>query len=353
MPPRTPDWVTWRRNLAAGRISPVYLVHGEEAFLKEEAVRRIREAVLAEDADSASWNLTVLEGGGTSLPEILDAARTLPMLAPRRLIWVKEAEKLRDSEMAVLREYLQAPVSCACIIFTTASGKADFRRALFKTLQVSATVLECQPLRGSSVHRWIQDRVKDLGAEIDPEGLTLLEMQAGPELLRLDQELKKVLDFIAPRRQITSQALGETLGTAAAGSVFEWVDQAGAGETGDAIRLLRGLAAEGEEPVRLLFLLTRHLRMLILGQSLLKAGQRGKDLASALGFPPYPFLIEKMQRQIQRFPPGAGDRVLRRLLEADRALKSGSGKPQAVLEKLMLDLASLVHAPRSAAEARG
>jgi DNA polymerase III delta subunit len=105
------------------------------------------------------------------------------------------------------------------------------------------------------------------------------------------------------------------------------------------VHLLRGLLREGEEPARLLFLLARHLRTLVLGHSLMQTGQQGRELAQALGIPPYPFLIDKIQKQISAFPPKAGGPALRRLLAADRALKSGSGKPPAVLERLVLDLA--------------
>ncbi|HEV8376450.1 MAG TPA: DNA polymerase III subunit delta [Candidatus Polarisedimenticolia bacterium] len=352
MASRSSDPENLRRDLAAGRLSPVYLVCGDEPLLKEEAVERIRTAVLGESTAEASWNRTVLEGGSASLAEILDAARTVPMFAPRRLVWVRETERLREPEASPLREYLASPSPTTCLLFSTGSGKPDFRKGIFKALQSSAKVLEFQPLKGAVLTRWLRGRVQDLEAEIDEESLALLEMHAGPELLRLDQELKKVLDFLAPKRRITGQDLEQTLGTVSAASIFEWVDRTGDGEAGSSIRLLRALLAEGEEPTRLLFLLARHLRMLILGQSLVKSGLRGRDLALALGIPPYPFIIEKAQRQIQRFPTGAGGSALQRLLEADRAVKSGAGKPPGILERLILDLSTLLGAPASSAGAR-
>ncbi len=339
---RGSDLATLRRDLAAGRIDPVYLVSGEEAFLKEEATRRIREAVLGSDAEAASWNLSILEGATCSLADVLDAARSLPMFASRRLVWVRDAERLRDSEPEALREYLQAPAPTACILLTVGTGKADFRKALFKALQRGARVLEFESLKGAALARWIRSRAADLGAEIDEDAASLLEIHAGPELLRLDQELKKALDFVAPSTRLTSDALSATLGAAAAGSIFEFAEAVGAGQTEQAIRLLRGILSEGEEPPRLLFLLARHLRTLVLGHSLMQSGLQGRDLAQALGIPPYPFLIDKVQKQIRAFAEPAGEPALRLVLAADRALKSGSGKPPGVLERLVLDLARVV-----------
>lgn len=353
MPTRASDPDGLRRDLAAGRLAPTYLICGEEPLLKQEAVERIRRAVLGEGAAEASWNQTVMEGDSASLAEILDAARTLPMLADRRLVWVKEAERMREGEAAPLRAYLASPSPTTCLLFSTGTGKPDFRKGIFRALQSSAKVLEYQPLKGAILERWLRGRAQELGGEIEEEALALLELHAGPELLRMEQEMKKALDFIAPGMRITGHDLGQTLGSVPAASVFEWVDRTGAGEAGSAIRLLRSLLAEGEEPARLLFLLARHLRMLILGQSLLKSGLRGRDLAEALGIPPFPFVIEKAQRQVRAFPAAAGKGAVLRLLEADRAVKSGAGKPPGILERLVLDLSALLKPQAPKKETRG
>jgi DNA polymerase III subunit delta len=339
---RGADLRSLRRELAAGRIDPVYLVFGDEAFLKEEAAQRIREAVLGSDSEAASWNLTLLEGASCSVTDILDAARSLPMFSSRRLVWVKDAERLRESEPEGLQEYLKAPSPSACVLLSAGSGKPDFRKTIFKTLQRGARMLEFMPLKGAMLASWIQSRAKDLGAEMGEEAASMLELHAGPDLHRLDQEIRKALDFIAPSHQLTYEALSETLGSAAAGSIFDFAERVGAGQCEVAIRLLRGILAEGEEPSRVLFLLARHLRVLVLGQALMDSGQQGRELALALGIPPYPFLIDKVQKQIRAFPERAGAPAFRLVLAADRALKSGSGRPPGVLERLVLDLTTAV-----------
>jgi DNA polymerase-3 subunit delta len=340
--PGAGDAASFRKEISAGKTAPVYLLHGEEAFLKQEALALLRRAVLGEaGAEPSPWSLTVLEGGSARLAEILDAARTLPMLAPRRMVLVKEAEKLRESDADSLKEYLGNPSPTTCLVFAAGSGKPDFRKAIFRALQERARTVEFAVLKGASLPRWIRDRVKERGAEIDPDAAALLETLGGADLFRIDQELSKVLDYLSPSRKITADGLGETMGTAAAGSIFELAERVGAGETGEAVRLLRGLLAEGEEPTRLLFLIARQMRILILGRSLVKRGHRGAELAQALGIPPYPFILEKTQNLIARFPEGAAAPTLRRILEADRALKGGIGKGPAILERLVLDLTFL------------
>lgn len=347
------DLSSLRKELSAGRIASAYLLYGSETFLKEQAAAAIRKAVLGEgEEDSSAWNLAVLEGGSAALVDILDAARTLPMLAPRRLVLVRDAEKLRESDATPLKEYLKDPPPTSCILFVSGTGKPDLRRSIFRTLHEADASLEFEALKGRAVPSWIRERVREKGAQIEEDALALLEVHLGNDLLRIDAEMTKVLEFLAPSRTITVGGLDETLGSAGAGSVFELAEKVGAGETGEAIRLLRGILAEGEEPVRLLFLITRQVRILILGEALMKKGHRGRDLALGLGIAPLPFIIEKTQGLIARFPESAGAPCIRRILEADRALKGGTGRGPAILEGLVIDLADLIARRSGGREAR-
>jgi|SRR5262245_2786402 len=324
-------------EIRSGRIAAAYLLHGEDAFQKEEAALALRGA--AAEGEGA-FDLVLLEGAGCSLAEVADAARTLPLFSARRLVWVKEAESIRDAAVGPLEEYLDSPSPATCLLFVTGSGKPDFRKALFKLLQQRAAVREFRPMRGAPLQRWIRERARALGSEIDPDAAALLEFHAGPETMRLDRELRKAVDFAAPRRRLSPHDFEATLGVTASASAFEWVDQAASGRVPEAVSLLRGILAEGEEPVRLLFLLARQVRMLVLGKALSRQGVRGRDLAAAVGFPPFPGLIEKFQGQIARFPEAAAAGAYRKLLLADRSMKSGS-RPGAVLERLVLDLRDL------------
>ncbi len=334
------------RKRKSGKTRQVYLLYGDEFFLKEEAVAEIREAFLGEvSAGELSWSQTVLEGGTASLAEILDAARTLPMLSPRRVVLVKDAEKIREADADSLRNYLKSPSPTTCLVFITGAGKPDFRKAVFRALKEKGAAVEFRVLKEDSVEEWIRERARKRKAEIDPEALALLKAHLGSELFRIDQALVNVLEFLSPSRKITAQALGEVLGGATAGSVFELAENVGAGEEAEAMRLLREILADGEEPVRLLSLIARQVRILILGKSLERKGHRGRDLALALGVPPYPAILDKVQRLISVFPETAGPPCLRRILEADRAIKLGTGKGPAVLERLVLDITSLVKRP--------
>jgi DNA polymerase-3 subunit delta len=332
----------WRRDVAAGRLAPAYLLYGEESFLKEEAVAGIRAAALAGASGAdAAWNLTVFEAPSAGLDEILDAARTLPMLGERRLVLVQEVERIREADPAALRAYLRRPSPTSCVVFVSGAGRPDFRKGVFRALQELSVAVEFRPVRGASLTRWIRERASGKGVEIDDEAVALLELHAAGDLLRIDRELDKAAEMVRPARRIRTPDLAESLGTPAAGSVFELAERTGAGETAEAVRLLRGILSEGEDEAGILTALARHFRILVLGKALVRARRSDADLASALGIRPIPFVIEKTRRLIGRFPDRAGEPAIQRLVEADRAVKSGAGKT-AALERCVIELSLLV-----------
>lgn len=349
------DWRTLPRDLSAGRLAPVYFLHGPEIFLKQDALNKIRQAIFGEaSGDQIVWNFTQMEAGSSSLRDILDAARTLPMMGGRRMVVVKEAEKLKGPDPEPLKEYLSHPEPTCCLVFITATGKPDLRRSLFRLLNSGASSIEFKPLRSPAVQRWIRDQVKEAGATIEEEALALMEIHLGTDLLRIAQELQKVLDYLHPEKQIGLSALEATMGSGVTGSVFEFAERAAAGEVGKTMALLRRIVSEGEEPARLLFLLTRQIRLLVVGKGLTDGGLRGRELALRLGIPPIRPIIEKVERQIAQFPDQAGSAALRVLLQADRAIKGGRGKGATVLEGAILTLGEILSssAPRTSRSSR-
>ena len=87
----TPDELA--RELAAGTLRPVYLLAGEEPLLREDALRSLRQAVLAGAGDA--FDLDRLSGARLEGAALLDAIRRLPALAPRRLVLLDEPEASR------------------------------------------------------------------------------------------------------------------------------------------------------------------------------------------------------------------------------------------------------------------
>src|SRR3989441_3043709 len=134
-----------KRQLAAGDFASLYLIVGEEAVLRDDAVAAIWAAVLGlDEANVGVFNSDVVYGDETEAAEILTLCGHLPMFATRRLVVVKEVGALVAREAERLLPYLRAPVETTCLVLT--GGKVDGRVRFFQALRQAAVSVDCAPL---------------------------------------------------------------------------------------------------------------------------------------------------------------------------------------------------------------
>ena len=105
----TPDGL--RAEIAGGRLRPAYLLAGEEALLREDALAALRGAVLTGGAED--FNFDRLEGDATTPGAVLDAVRTLPVMAERRLVVLREPETRRGTARGVADVLIEAVPAAA------------------------------------------------------------------------------------------------------------------------------------------------------------------------------------------------------------------------------------------------
>src|SRR5690348_15433393 len=99
MPPLTP--AALRKQLASGEMGPLYMLVGEDDAEKSAVAGDFAETT---DEGLRAFNVDRLYGGEHKVDDLIDAAATLPMMAPRRIVLLLEAEKLliprRESKAA-------------------------------------------------------------------------------------------------------------------------------------------------------------------------------------------------------------------------------------------------------------
>ena len=112
--PKKPDGLTYdeiKRQIKERRIDPLYLFVGEEQYLQERAIRLLFNTL---DESGRMFNLAVLSMGGdagskVTAAHVVDTANQLPMMSERRIIVVRDFEKLKEEECELLLEYLKRP----------------------------------------------------------------------------------------------------------------------------------------------------------------------------------------------------------------------------------------------------
>jgi len=314
--------------LERGAPRAVYLLAGPEALLRDDALALLRAKVLGEG--SPDFNLDRLDGASASAADLLDAVRALPMLAPRRLVILRDPEAgragrgLSDALAGCVEELLGA-TDPGCVLAIAAS-QVDRRSRWVKAVG-EAGLVHCEaPERRPELLAFLRREATRQGLALEPAAAELLAERIGPELLALRQELAKAALLAGPGQRVRREHVAAGSEDVAEEPIWDLTDAIGGGDAGAALALLAKLLRAGAVPPVLLGALASHFRRLLRIRS-------GEQIAGP------PFLRRKLETQARRYSPARLQGAMRAIHDTDRALKGeGALAPELALERLVIGL---------------
>lgn len=319
---------------SGGEPLPVYVIHGEEDFLKRQVVAALRVRALG-DGDE-SFGMSAQAGDRAVWRDVHSELQTLPFLSARRLVVIENAEPFVTAYRTHLEKYLAAPASSGVLVLVVKNWPSNTK--LYKLLDAKAAIA-CKPLTGSKLAEWCRQWASGQHKkQLLVAAAQLLVDLVGPDMGLLSQEIAKLAVYVGEAARISPEDVDRLVGNNRAENTFKIFDLIGKGDPAGALTLLDRLLGQGEEPLRLLGAFGWQLRRLAQAARL---SVLGTPLASALqevGIPPF------KTRECEQLMRHLGRRRLERLydwlLEADLGMKGASQlPPRTILERLVLRLA--------------
>ena len=324
-----------RKQIKSGKTAPLYLLEGDDLQSRHdlaiEFANVVDEGLQAFNVQSFYANeATNASGREQLIASLLSNARTLPMMSPRRVIVVHEADRLlapknkKDEETAAFEEpaaakasagknkrvattpaeeleaYIESPEPMTTLVFV--SGPLDGNRRVVKLLRKHADVVDCGTLHDPrEAAMWITKRLEKDEFTIDPKAITLLLQSTGLTLGRIRPEVEKLILYAAGESAITAAHVRDVvIPTEESEDVFALMDAVKESNAPRALREISALLSEGVQPP------------LILGQ--LRAAA------------------------IRLRPDSRVKNSLEAVFRTDLAIKSSAGTPQYLLECLVVEL---------------
>ncbi len=214
MPPANPR--AFRKAVDAGSVAPVHLLYGDDEFLKDAAVRHAIETLV--DPATRDFNLEVRRGADLDAETVHSLLNTPPMMADRRVVVVRDVGALKKDARRALDRYLERPAPDVVLLLTLVAGaKMD------EALAANTSLVDCKPLTGDTILRWIEHQAAALGGSIDAAAVELLLGAVGPDLAQLDSELDKLVSY-APGGMITAEAVSAIVGVRPGETVGDFLD---------------------------------------------------------------------------------------------------------------------------------
>jgi len=312
------------------------LLFGEEPLLHRESCDLIRARAREEGVSDRE----VLEAGEKNFnwQELLDSAASLSLFAGRKLIELRIPDGKPGAEGSrALCDYVARGDTDNVLLVS--AGKIDRQSQSgkwFKTLAGAGAAVQASPVSRSQLPAWLEKRFEAAGMHIAPDALQMLCERVEGNLLAAVQEVEK-LQLLAPEGNIDTAVVVEAVSDNARFNLFAMVDDALAGNTAAALRMLRGLAAEGTDATVIVWALGRELRAL---HAMKTACESGRPLRQVLASHRVWRSREGVvQQALQRHSSDSLGRLLAQLAVADGSIKGfADGRPWDHLEGIVVVL---------------
>lgn len=303
-------------DLKTGQFNNVYLLYGEEAYLKKQYKDKLRNAMVAPDD---TMNYAYYEGKGINVKEIIDLAETLPFFSERRLIIMENTGFFKNATPE-LADYIKEMPESTSMIFI--ESEVDKRGKLYKAVQSKGRVVELGRQDEATLLRWIFGSVKREGKQIAESTVRHFLTKVGTDMENIQKELEKLFCYTMEKDTITVEDVETICTTQITNQIFDMVNAVADKQQRKALDYYYDLLALKEPPMRILFLLARQFKLLLEVKTLDKQGYARKDIASKTGL--HPFVVGKYQEQAKAFSQKELRAIMEESAEIEESVKTGS-----------------------------
>jgi DNA polymerase-3 subunit delta len=323
---------TFTKAIEAGKFAPAYYFLGAENVLKDEATAAILDKVL--DPGLRDFNLDIRSAQQLEPEDVLSLCTTLPMMAERRVVVVKDVEawKRKTRGKKAVLQYLEKPIPETVLVLVQGPGSeakddkpdVDLAKHTYTVAFAELTVEEAT--------RWVDREAKAMGIAFAPGAEQHLLKTVGTDLGALRSELQKLYG-LASEGPVTLQRLGDLVGVRYGETPYDWRNAVMLGDTATALRLTPVVLSQtGVSGVRLAQLLGTALVATAATRAHYDRKVRGRQLNAAVwdlvktarpaGLGQWGEEVENFCRWAERWTQPRLRAALKATLDADRSSKS-------------------------------
>ncbi len=306
-------------DIKTGQLKQVYLLCGEEDYLRRQYRDRLRQALAGQD----TMNCHYFEGKNIVAGELIDLAETLPFLAERRVIVVENSGffgKGGDAKGGgVLAEYLKNMAETAYMVFV--ETEVDKRSRIFKAVKEKGRVTEFTVQDEATLTKWILGMIGREGKKITGRDLQHFLEKTGTDMENICRELEKLFCYTLERDVITAADIDAVCTQRISNRIFEMIGAVAEKNQKKALDLYYDLLSLKEPPMKILSMIAREFNLLLQVKELRGKGNDNRVISEKTEL--RPFLVGKYVSRASGFGREQLKQALVSCAEAEEAVKTG------------------------------
>ena len=322
------------KDIRERTFKPVYLLCGDENYLKTNCKKQLKQAIIGED----SMNFHYYEGKGISVEQVIDVAETMPFFADYRLILMENTGFFKSAG-GTLPEYLKEKPESTIFVFV--ESEVDKRNKLYKTVKEIGYVCEMNVPSRNELQRWLLGGIKKAGKQIDRETLELFFNLVGDEDMHtLSNELEKVISYDLDNPVITKESIYAICSRRIEVRIFDLFSAMAEGNVRRTMECYYELVENKEPYMRILFMLGRQFSQMLSVKSMSSQGRSPQEIAGRLGMR-NDWAVRQLQRQGSRYSEARLKQAVADCVANEEAVKTGNLPEQEAVEMILVKYGKL------------
>lgn len=205
------------KSIKAREFSPIYILMGEESYFIDKICDAISQTVLPEE--EREFNQFQVFGSDVSASQIADLARELPMMSQYKVIIVKEAQNIKQTD--ALEKYFENPSMQTVLVYCHKNGTVDKRKKFLSIAEKHGVVFESKKKKDQELPGFVETYLKLHQATIEYKAAAMIAESIGADLSRMVSELDKLLIALPSDRRVTPEIVEQQIGVSKEYNTFE------------------------------------------------------------------------------------------------------------------------------------
>ena len=272
---------------------PVYLLFGEEAYLKNLYKKKLIHALIPE---GDTMNLNRYEGKNVDIPAVIEQAETMPFFAEHRLMVLEDTGFFKGA-CPQLADYLPGMPGETIMLFV--ESEVDKRGKLFKTVKSLGRAVELSRQKEGVLTNWVLRTLQKENVKITRSAMQLFLERAGDDMENVSHELEKLISYVYGREGITREDVEAVCTVRTENKVFEMINSIAEKKQKKALDYYDDLLALKEPPLRILALIARQFNLLLQVKDLRRQGFDQASIIERTGL--MNFIVRNCLRQAEYF----------------------------------------------------
>lgn len=321
-----------KKQLSQGIVNGIYLLYGEEVFIKDSYVKKIID--LIDDGGMPDFNKLVFDGEKADISEIDDAIESFPMMCEKKLILIKDSRIFSKAKEEIKQYWLNRLDSIPdYVVLVFDEKEVDKRSALLKKVAKFGACFEFEVMNENDTVTWVERQVLNSGKKIAKDVAQYFVSVCDDGLSNVKNELDKLLNYC--EKQIGKSDVDKIVSKAVGVKVFELTNHIMSKNPDGAMKILNDLKTVKEPAFKLLYLLSGTFDKMLRCSLLLAEGNSYSDIAAKIKVAP--FIAQKYANSARGFGENyLVDRIIA-AANIDLQIKNGQIGDWEALELYVID----------------